>query len=172
MTIAVCPGSYDPVTLGHLDVIIRASELFDVVYVVVSENVEKLPMFDLQTRKMLLEEVIKSSSLKNVQVDSLTGENSLLVDFCKQVKANAIVKGVRDMLDFQNEFSMSLLNYNLAEVETILLPAKSQNLHISSSYLKNVGINGGSIVNMLPEIIYSRVAEEIEKRRKFEKLRK
>ncbi|MDR2082464.1 MAG: pantetheine-phosphate adenylyltransferase [Candidatus Ancillula trichonymphae] len=170
MIVAVCPGSYDPVTLGHLDIIVQASKLFDVVHVAVSKNVLKLPMFDLHTRKKLLEEVAKSSKLKNVQVDLLVGRNSLLADFCKLVKADAIVKGVRDARDFENEFAMSLLNYNLAQVETILLPAKSQNLHISSSYLKNVGINGGSVESMLPEAVCAQVTKEIEKRRNFEEL--
>jgi pantetheine-phosphate adenylyltransferase len=170
VTVAVCPGSYDPVTVGHLDIIVQASKLFDVVYVAVSKNVQKLPLFDLNTRKLLLEEVIKSAQLENVRVDSLVGENSLLVNFCKFVNADVIVKGVRDVRDFENEFSMSLVNYNLSGVETVLLPAKSQNLHISSTNVKDVGLNGGNAEDMLPEVIRAEVVAEIVRRRNLEEL--
>ncbi len=160
MRIAVCPGSFDPVTLGHIDIIERASQLFDSVIVLVMENSTKTTMFTVEERMDLIS---KSICNDNIKVDTYNG---LLVDYARQAGAVAIVKGLRAMSDFDYEFQQALINKSLYQkIETVFLPAEGQNMYLSSSMVKEVGRLGGDISSYVPKA----VAKEIYKRCKGDK---
>ncbi|CDZ24438.1 pantetheine-phosphate adenylyltransferase [[Clostridium] cellulosi] len=153
MTLAVCPGSFDPVTLGHLDVIKRAAALFDNVIVVVMVNSAKKPTFTIEERVDFLKRA--TASLKNVEVDTYNG---LLADYTAMKKATAVVKGLRVMSDFEYEFQMALTNMSLTPgVETIFLPASIDCMFLSSSMVREVAKHGRDISPFVPEGL----AEEI-----------
>lgn len=150
MKIAVCPGSFDPVTLGHLDIIERASELFDTVIVLVMSNSAKHCAFTVEERMELLKKCIKSS---NIKVDTYGG---LLVDYAKEKNATAIVKGLRAVSDFDYEFQQALINKSLyPRVETVFLAAKGENMFLSSSMVKEVCSLNGDISSYVPKEIVS-----------------
>ena len=153
--IAVCPGSFDPVTLGHLDIITRASKLFDHVIVLVSKNIMKAEAsFTTQERKEMIQRVTKD--LPNVSIDILNG---LLADYVKEVQAIAIVKGLRAVSDFEYEFQVALANKKLyAGAETVFLKTSAENL--SSSVVKQIANFGGDISHFVPSCIL----KDIEKR--------
>ena len=131
MKIAVCPGSFDPITLGHLDIIERASELFDKVIVLVMSNSAKRCAFTVNERIELIKKCIKSN---NIEVDTYSG---LLVDYAKKKKATAIVKGLRAVSDFDYEFQQALINKSLyPKVETVFLTAKGENMYLSTSMVQ------------------------------------
>lgn len=156
MKIAICPGSFDPVTLGHLDIISRSAKLFDKVYVAVLENSAKQPMFTVEERIGLLERCL--TELPNVEVITFSG---LLVDCVRQYDAVAIVKGLRAVTDFEYEFQMALINKKLnREAETLFLTTNSKYLYLSSSIVKEVAKNGGDIT----DFVHPAVAEDIKKR--------
>lgn len=145
MKIAVCPGSFDPVTLGHVDIIERAAQLFDKVIVVVSSNSEKKPMFTLEERMDLVSRSVKS---ENIEVDSHDG---LLVDYAREKNAVAIIKGLRAVSDFDYEFQQALTNKSLLpEIETVFLAAKGANMFLSSSMVKEVCTLGGDVSQFVP----------------------
>lgn len=153
MTLAVCPGSFDPVTLGHYDVIKRAAALFDRVIVVVMVNPSKRPTFTVEERVDLLKRSM--SGLANVEVDAYMG---LLADYLQLKKATAVVKGLRVMSDFEYEFQMALTNMSLApETQTIFLPTSIDCMFLSSSMVREVARHGRDISNFVP----AEVAEEI-----------
>lgn len=148
MKIAVCPGSFDPVTLGHIDVIERASELFDKVIVLVMTNSTKKSAFTVEERIELIKKCVK---IYNVEVDTYSG---LLVDYAKEKSAAAIVKGLRAVSDFDYEFQQALINKSLCpEVETVFLAAKSENMFLSSSMVKEVCSLNGDISSYVPKEI-------------------
>lgn len=120
MTIAVCPGSYDPVTAGHLDVIERCARFFDEVHVVVAVNAAKTPMFSEETRVEIIRQALAKRGCTNVKVASTTG---LITDYCTKIGATVIVKGLRQNGDYEAELGMALVNRKLAGVETLFLPA-------------------------------------------------
>ncbi|MBQ8514023.1 MAG: pantetheine-phosphate adenylyltransferase [Ruminococcus sp.] len=155
--IAVCPGSFDPVTLGHLDIITRASSLFDQVIVLVSVNMMKSNYsFSLEERKNMVRSV--TTALPNIVVDSYDG---LLADYVKQVGAIAIVKGLRAVSDFEYEFQMALANKKLYDgAETVFLTTAAENMYLSSSVVKQIANFGGDISHFVPELIL----EDIKKR--------
>ncbi|MCD7796435.1 MAG: pantetheine-phosphate adenylyltransferase [Clostridiales bacterium] len=145
MKIAVCPGSFDPVTLGHLDIIKRAAKLFDEVIVLVMSNSEKKPLFTSDERADLIKKCVKD---KNVRVDIYNG---LLVDYAKAHGAVAIVKGLRAVSDFDYEFQLALINQSLyPRIETLFLSAKGENMFLSSSMVKEVCSLGGDISAFVP----------------------
>lgn len=147
---AICPGSFDPVTLGHLDIIERAAELFDEVTVLVMSNKsKKQSLFTIEERIELLKRTIKSD---NVKIDTHDG---LLVDYAKKNDAIAIVKGLRAMSDFEYEFQQALTNKSLyPKVETVFLTTEGKNMFLSSSMVKEVCTLGGDISSFVsPEII-------------------
>ncbi len=145
--IAVCPGSFDPVTYGHLDVISRAAKLFDRVIVLVSANLEKHPVFTLTERLLMIEEV--TDGMENVVIDIL--EDELLADYVRRVGADAIVKGLRAVTDFEYEFQMALGNRKLCpEAETIFLTASAENMYLSSSIVRQIAALGGDISSFVP----------------------
>lgn len=148
MKIALCPGSFDPVTLGHIDIIERASELFDKVIVLVMANSSKHSMFSVEERISLIS---KCLNIDNVEVSTFDG---LLVDYAKQTDAIAIVKGLRAMSDFDYEFQQALINKSLYDkIETVFLPAKGENMYMSSSMVKEVARLGGDISAYVPKTI-------------------
>ncbi|MEK7849154.1 MAG: pantetheine-phosphate adenylyltransferase [Chloroflexota bacterium] len=147
MTIAVYPGSFDPVTMGHLDIARRAAALFDRVIVAVYESPPKNLLFTTEERVRLLQEA--AASIPNVEVVSFTG---LVVEFAQKVGARAIVRGLRMGSDFEREFEMALMNRNMApEVEVVCLMARIEYQFLSSSLLKEVAKLGGYCSNLVPE---------------------
>ncbi len=158
--IAVCPGSFDPVTLGHLDIITRASTLFDRVIVLVSVNVMKSNFsFSLDERKNMIRSV--TSNLPNVSVESFDG---LLADYVKQVGAIAIVKGLRAVSDFEYEFQMALANKKLYDgAETVFLTTAAENMYLSSSVVKQIANFGGDISHFVPEQILDDIRKRLVK---------
>ena len=158
--IAVCPGSLDPITIGHLDIIKRASKLFDKVIVLISVNSAKKPSFSLYERMMMIER--NTGQFDNVVIDILDG---LLADYVKDVGAIAIVKGLRAVSDFEYEFQMALANKKLySGAETVFLTTSAENMYLSSSVVKQIAEYGGNISSFVPEnvleFIQSRLVKE------------
>ncbi len=151
MTTAICPGSFDPVTLGHMDIIRRASHLFDRVIVVVMPNQTKSPLFSQVERIELLNRAIQDEGLPNVAVDCYDG---LLADYVSMRQADAIVKGLRAMSDFEYEFQMALTNRRLnPRAETVFLTTTAEHMYLSSSLVKQVANYGGDISDFVPACI-------------------
>jgi pantetheine-phosphate adenylyltransferase len=146
MRIAICPGSFDPLTNGHLDVIQRATKLFDRVVVAVAHNEAKQPFFSLTERIQMIEEEVRN--LPGVQVDSF---DCLLVEFADRIKAQAIVRGLRAVSDFEFEFQLALMNRNLNErVETIFMMPKDTYAFLSSRMIKEIARLGGDVTPFVP----------------------
>lgn len=159
--IAVCPGSFDPVTYGHLDIISRASKLFDKVIVLVSANLDKSPAFTLTERLLLIERV--AGGFDNIVIDIL--EDELLADYVRRVGADAIVKGLRAVTDFEYEFQMALGNKKLCpEAETVFLTTAAENMYLSSSIVKQIAMLGGDISSFVPPEIQSVILERLRKK--------
>ena len=156
MNTAICPGSYDPVTFGHVDVITRAAGIFDRVVVgVVGNPHHKAPMFALEERVAFLEQAL--SDLDNVEVDVF---RELVVDFARKWDAKAIVKGLRVISDFEWEFQMNQLNRTLApEVETVYVMASPAVSFVSSSGVKEIAAFGGRVDELVPKPVAMRFAE-------------
>ena len=155
--IAVCPGSFDPVTLGHVDIMTRASKLFDKVIVLVSVNPAKHPSFSAEERVEMIKEVTKD--LDNIEVDILTG---LLAEYVKNIKATAIVKGLRAVTDFEYEFQQALANKKLyPDAETVFLVTSSENMYLSSSVVKQIASFGGDISDFVPEAIADKITKRL-----------
>lgn len=159
MKVAICPGSFDPVTNGHLDIIKRASKLFDKVIVVVMENIKKKnkSSFTAEERVDFLKRCTKD--IDNVEIDSYVG---LLADYTRQKKANAIVKGLRAVSDFEDEFQQALTNKKLdPNVETVFITANSDYMYLSSSVVKQVAGYGGNVEDFVPGEILKDVKERL-----------
>lgn len=157
MKIAVCPGSFDPITMGHLDIIRRSSKLFDEVIVLVVVNPDKTPSFSVEERVELIRSV--TAKIPNVRVDSFCG---LLADYLRQVGACAIVKGLRAVSDFEYEFQMALTNHKLNPyAETVFLNTAAENMYLSSSMVKQIARFGGDISSFIPREIYALVRDRL-----------
>ncbi len=157
----ICPGSFDPVTLGHLDIITRASKMFDRVYVAALVNSSKNPCFSIEERMELMREAVKG--LPNVEVVSFEG---LLAEYCRRNKIDAIVKGLRAVSDFEYEFQMAIANKRLyPQLETIFLTADSDSMYLSSSMVREIGSYGGDISNFVPECVHGRIVERLRENR-------
>lgn len=155
--IAVCPGSFDPVTRGHVDIIQRASAIFDKVIVLVSVNPKKEPSFSPEERVEMIKAV--TTHLDNIEVEISDG---LLADYVKSCGAVAIVKGLRAVSDFEYEFQMALVNKKLCpEAETIFLVTHSDNMYLSSSVVKQIASFGGDISGFVPPEIKGVIAERL-----------
>jgi pantetheine-phosphate adenylyltransferase len=153
---AVCPGSYDPPTNGHLDILERAAGLFDEVVVAVLINKSKRGLFTVEERIELLAE--SAAHLPNVRIDSWHG---LLVDYCRQNDIQAIVKGLRAVSDFDYELQMAQMNQQLTGVETLFMPTKPENSFLSSSLIKEVATFGGNVAHLLPATVHRRLLDRL-----------
>ena len=145
----VCPGSYDPVTLGHLDVIRRAAALFDEVVVAILHNPGKAGTFTIAERLSMTRSAV--GDLAGVRVEEFGGR--LLVDVCRDVTADAIVKGLRGSTDFGYELPMALMNRHLTGVETLFVPGDPRLEHVSSSLVKQVCAYGGDVTGLVPDVV-------------------
>ena len=155
MRIAVCPGSFDPVTTGHLDIIRRAARIFDHVVVAVGGNTRKSPRLSPRERATLIEKV--TGEIENVSVEVMEG---LLVDFAKEQGAGAIVKGLRAVSDFESEFEQAQLNRGLAsEIETVFIMAASEHSFLSSSAVREIASLGGEVRGLVPDGILETVRQ-------------
>jgi pantetheine-phosphate adenylyltransferase len=153
---ALCPGTFDPVTNGHLDIVRRASTCFDAVLVGVLENPAKEPLFALQDRVGMLEEAL--ADLPNVRVEAFRG---LLVDFAKARGAGAIVKGLRAVSDYEYEIQMAQMNHRLGEVETLFMPTSPRWSFLSSSLVKEVARFGGDVEGLVPDHVRKRLMDRL-----------
>ena len=149
----VCPGSFDPVTSGHVDVVRRATTLFDEVVVAVLTNPAKQATFSLDERLEMLAESL--AGVPRVRVEAVPG--GLLVDFCRSVGAVAVVKGLRSGTDFAYELPMALMNRHLTGLETIFLPGEPRFEHVSSSLVKEVAGHGGDVSGLVPDAVLARL---------------
>jgi pantetheine-phosphate adenylyltransferase len=156
---AVCPGSFDPVTNGHLDIVGRASRLFDEVIIGVLINQSKSGLFTIEERISMLREV--TSSYGNVRVDSFRG---LLVDFCRDHQAAVVVKGLRAVSDFDYELQMAQMNIGLAGVETLFMPTNPLYSFLSSSLVKEVAKWGGDVSPHVPDLVGERLLVRLRQR--------
>lgn len=159
MKIAVYPGSFDPVTTGHKDIIMRASRIFDHVVVLILQNSKKQAMFSQEKRQFFLQKVIRP--LNNVSAASYDG---LLVSYLKMHEISFVVKGVRNATDFTYEFQMAMTNQFLDEkVETVFLPSRIDQIPVSSSLIREIQHFGGNIEKFIPQEIVKEVCEEMSK---------
>ena len=156
---AVCPGSFDPITNGHLDIIERASKLYDVVHVAVLINNSKQGLFTVGERMQMIEEV--TACYGNVRVESHHG---LLVDFCRERDIPAIVKGLRAVSDFDYELQMAQMNHGLSGVETLFVPTSPTYSFLSSSLVKEVAAYGGDVGHLVPELVLKRLTKRLAER--------
>lgn len=151
----IYPGSFDPVTLGHIDIIRRGSHITDELIVGVLRNNAKMPLFSVEERVKMLEET--TGDLPNVKIMPFDG---LLVDFVKEMNASVVIRGLRAITDFEYELQMAQTNYKLApDVEYIFLPTNLQYSYLSSSMVKEVATFGGDISNFVPEIVIDKIKE-------------
>lgn len=152
----VCPGSFDPITFGHLDIIERASSLFDEVVVAVLVNQTKKTLFSVEERISMIQEVTKSHP--NVKVDSWSG---LLVDYCKTNEIPMIVKGLRAVTDFDYELQMSQINLQLQGVETLFMSTAPAHSFLSSSLIKEIASYGGDVSSYVPKVLLDRLKNRL-----------
>ena len=155
---AVCPGSFDPVTNGHVDVISRASALYDELVVAVLVNPGKAGFFPVEERMELLRDAV--AHLPNVTVDSFQG---LLVDYCGAHDIPVIVKGLRAVSDFEYELQMAQMNRELANIETLFVPTAPQVGHLSSSLVKQIAMFGGDVSRLVPKAVNDQLIEHARK---------
>ena len=154
---AVYPGSFDPATHGHLDIIMRASKFVDILIVAVLNNSAKKPLFNVDERLEMLKETCKE--IKNIEFAAFSG---LLIDFVKDCHANAIIRGLRAVSDFEYEFQMALTNKILDdEIETLFISTSAQYAYLSSSIVKEVAALGGCVDSMVPDVIGERLLQKI-----------
>ena len=159
--IAIYPGSFDPITIGHLDIISRSAKLFDKVIVVVMSNHRKAGThaFTVEERVELVRKC--TENLGNVTVDSYMG---LLADYARQQKAVAVVKGLRAVSDFEDEFQQALINKKLnSEIETVFMAASSENMFLSSSVIKQVCMLGGDVTPFIPKEVSKEIIDKLVK---------
>ncbi|MFD1535107.1 pantetheine-phosphate adenylyltransferase [Pseudonocardia aurantiaca] len=156
---AACPGSFDPPTNGHLDVVGRAAALFDEVVVAVLVNKNKKSMFTVDERMAMLKEV--TADYPNVRVGSFHG---LLVDYCRENGIRAIVKGLRAVTDFDYELQMAQMNQRLSGVDTLFIPTSPEYSFVSSSLVKEVATYGGDVAHLLPKTVHRQLLERIAER--------
>ena len=155
-TLAVYPGSFDPLTNGHVDIILRGARLFDRIVVAILVNAEKHPLFTMSERIEIAREVFKHHS--NVEVDTFEG---LLVDYMERRKAQVVVRGLRAISDFEFEFQMALMNRRLnATIETVFMMPAEQYTYISSRLIKEVFSLGGTVEGLVPELVETRLRDK------------
>lgn len=159
---AVCPGSFDPITVGHLDIIRRASKLFERVIVVVMSNDSKRPVFTSDERMELIRRAVENEGLTNIEVDT---SDLLLADYTREKGASAIVKGLRAVSDFEYEFQMALTNKKLnPDADTVFLTTSTENMYLSSSLVKLIASRNGDISGFVPEVIHDYIKHRLSKK--------
>lgn len=157
--IAVYPGSFDPITMGHVDIINRLTPLYDEVIVLIAQSSQKQAMFTVEERKELIEKSLVGA--KNVKVDIFEG---LTVEYMKKVNARVIVRGLRAVVDFEYEMTMANMNKKLApDIETLLVFASPEYYYISSRGVKEVAVNGGALKGLVPQIVIEAMQAKIKK---------
>ncbi len=159
---AIYPGSFDPMTLGHLDVIERAAEMFDTLTVSVLNNKAKSPLFSTEERVKILQEA--TAHLDNVQVDSFSG---LVIDYCHEKGVHVVIRGLRAITDFEYELQMAQTNRKLSrgEVDTVFLTTSLEYAYLSSSSVKEIASFGGDISQCVPEFLVQRIYEKYKERK-------
>ncbi|MEO0143316.1 MAG: pantetheine-phosphate adenylyltransferase [candidate division WOR-3 bacterium] len=156
---AIYPGTFDPITNGHIDIIKRALKLFDEIIIAIAEPRHKKPLFDLQERIYLAKESLKG--INNIQVLSFDG---LLVDFCKKLNVSIVIRGIRAVSDFDYEFQIAWMNRKLlSDIETIFLMPSEDYFFLSSSLVKEVAMLGGNIDNLVPPIVKKALLDKFKK---------
>jgi len=154
---AIYPGSFDPLTHGHLDLIERASQIFDQLVVAVLTNLEKAPLFSIEERVEMLREV--TAGMPNVSVDTFSG---LLVDYAMKKKARVILRGIRAFTDYEYELQMALMNRQLQpNLETVFLTPAEAYSHISSRLVKEIFQHGGSVSGLVPPVVEQRLRQKV-----------
>lgn len=157
MKTAICPGSFDPITLGHLDIIQRAAQMFDRVIVAVLVNPGKNPSFTVEERLSMIQCAV--ADIPNVEVECFDG---LLADYARLRNAHTIVKGLRAVTDFEYEFQMALINRKLnPDTDTVFLTTSSQHMYLSSSMVKSIARFGGDISDFVPACICAEISERL-----------
>jgi len=165
---AIYPGSFDPPTNGHLDLIERGSKIFDELVVAILRNPEKDPLFSLSERRSMLEAL--TSEFHNVRVDTFDG---LTVDYAARMKASAVLRGIRALSDYEYELQMALMNRKLQpKLETVFMMPAEQYSYLSSRLVREVAKLGGSIAGLVPEMVEQRLREKLEPALKLESARK
>jgi pantetheine-phosphate adenylyltransferase len=158
MATAVFPGSFDPITLGHVDIAMRARVLFDHVIIAVAHNSSKTPLLDVETRVRLA-----SAAVEHLDGVEVRGAEGLLVDFCAAVDARVIVKGLRGGADYDVERPMALMNRALAGIETVFITGDNALSHVASSLVRDVARHGGDIGNFVPDGVEAAVHEALRR---------
>jgi pantetheine-phosphate adenylyltransferase len=160
LTKVVYPGSFDPLTYGHIDVIERSLRLFEQVVVAIITNPAKQPLFTVEERREMLEEIVKKRFPK-VEVDVFHG---LLVDYAKRKSARAIIRGIRAVADYEYEFQMALMNRRLApQIETVFMMPAEQYSYLSSRLVKEIAELGGSVKGLVPDLVERRLRKKLRK---------
>jgi len=160
VTRAIYPGSFDPLTFGHLDIVERSARLFDEVIVAILTNSQKAPMFTVEERIEIMNEILKPH-FKHVEVDVFHG---LLVDYAKQKKAQVIVRGIRAVTDYEYEFQMALMNRRLTpDIETVFMMPAENYSYLSSRLVKEIAELGGSVTGLVPDIVEGRLKQRFKK---------
>ena len=156
--IAIYPGSFDPPTNGHLDLIARGSKIFDQLIVAILRNAEKSPLFSLSDRRLMLESM--TEDFKNVQVDTFDG---LTVEYAAKVKASAVLRGIRAISDYEYELQMALMNRKLQpDLETVFMMPAEQYSYLSSRLVREIAQLGGSISGLVPGMVEQRLKEKLD----------
>ncbi len=164
---AIYPGTFDPITFGHIDVIKRALQIFDEIVVAVADNPHKKPFFSLAERKELAEKSLKG--VKNVQVKTFS---SLLVDFARKEKASIAIRGLREMSDFPSEFQQAVVNRKLSSsMETVFVMTNPDFFYFSSSVVKELALHGAPVSRFVPKVVEKKLREKLENAKYF-KLKK
>jgi pantetheine-phosphate adenylyltransferase len=159
-TLAVYPGSFDPLTNGHVDIITRGARIFDRIIVAILINAEKAPLFSMEERLTIAQEVFKD--LPNVEIDTFEG---LLVDYVERRRAHVIVRGLRAVSDFEFEFQMALMNRRLnGKIETVFMMPAEQYSYISSRLIKEVFSLGGGVHGLVPDTVEERLRQKVNTR--------
>ncbi|MFN4132182.1 MAG: pantetheine-phosphate adenylyltransferase [Caldimicrobium sp.] len=160
--IAIYPGTFDPITNGHIDLIHRALKIFDTIIVAIGENPAKTPLFTLEERIFIIKKALEELQLLNrVEVESFSG---LLVDFAKKKGATAIIRGLRAVSDFEYEMQLALMNRKLANsIDTIFLMPSLKYIFLSSSIIKEAAKHGGNVEDLVPKIVAQRLKEKFSK---------
>ena len=160
MTTAIYPGSFDPLTFGHVDIVERSARLFDRVIVAILTNAQKQPLFSVEERIEIMTTIL-TPRFPNVEVDVFRG---LLVDYAKQKKAQVIVRGIRAVTDYEYEFQMALMNRRLTpEIETVFMMPAENYSYLSSRLVKEIAELGGSVQGLVPEIVEKRLKQRFKK---------